>query len=449
MSNKPLSDLAREGDLEQLLDDFTEKIRTEWSEKWTAHGEEFVGVEGLPSKNAFYHELADALNDAYKIRYGLATAATKEIKVHTVRRILEQGADRNFDDKTRDVLAVYLGYANWAAYRMREHLPQSSATATRMRPVEKRAFWMALAGIGLLVLAAGWLYGSRDGKIPADDERLILIGTATLTAPAKVAVRYDLRGLDPRQARVVFDSKSVKPQLEQGQLTFEILLAQAAPIQLYVADKLVCEVPVAVYSTGWEGYLNLRVPIEKSAFYQNGQLHFSPNLVPRDQRADYYPAFLNFRDYGLSADAMRFEARVLNNEKIGGLWAYDVSVDLVGTKHRAYFNVLAPDAILYAHAGAGKTELSGSNNPNLQGLGVKMEDWCVLTMQLLNQQAVILIDGKEALRFPYQEALGELRGIQFYIKGSGAVDWVRITDLKDNKVKYFDDFLGEEAAAER
>ncbi len=191
------------------------------------------------------------------------------------------------------------------------------------------------------------------------------------------------------------------------------------------------------------------VPLEKSSFYRNGLLHFPANLVPKDKREDYYPAFLNFRDYGLSADAMRFEARVLNNEKIGGQWAYDVSVDLVGTKHRAYFNVLAPDAILYARAGVAETELTGSHNHDLKALGIKMDDWCVLAMQILDHEAVISIDGKEALRIPYREELGDLRGIQFYIKGSGAVDWVRITDLKDNKVKYFDDFLGEKAVAER
>jgi len=73
----------------------------------------------------------------------------------------------------------------------------------------------------------------------------------------------------------------------------------------------------------------------------------------------------------------------------------------------------------------------------------------VLAMEILNQEAVIFINGQEALRFNYREELGALHGIQFYLKGSGAVDWVRVTDLKDNQVKYFDDFLGEEAVSAR
>lgn len=43
----------------------------------------------------------------------------------------------------------------------------------------------------------------------------------------------------------------------------------------------------------------------------------------------------------------------------------------------------------------------------------------------------------------YREPLGDLRGIQFYLKGAGAVDWVRVTDLEENKVKFFDDFQEE------
>lgn len=425
-----------------------EKIRAEWAEKWASHGERFLGVEGLRSKNAFYNDLADALNDQYKIRYGLAAASEKEIKDHTVRRVLEKGSARNFDDKTCDLLAVYLGYPNWAAYRMREYLPPSAPA--KLRPTRKRIMWAALAGIALLALAAaGWQYSWRSGAIPADHERLKLVNTTAAKAPTKLVVHYDLRGMDPRQALIMCGTNSVIPQLEQGQITFEVLLAQAAPIQLFVANKLVCAIPVVIHSEGWEGYLSLRVPLEKTVFYHDGLLNFPANLIPEGEHEDYYPAFLNFRDYGLSADAMRFETRVMNNEKLGGQWAYDVSIDLVGTKHRAYFNVLAPNAVLYARAGAAETELSGSKNHDLKALGIRMDDWCVLAMEILSQEAVIFINGQEALRFNYREELGALHGIQFYLKGSGAVDWVRVTDLKSNKLKFFDDFLGEEAVSAR
>jgi hypothetical protein len=140
---------------------------------------------------------------------------------------------------------------------------------------------------------------------------------------------------------------------------------------------------------------------------------------------------------------MLFEARVLNNAKIEGQWAYDVSVDLVGTRHRTFFNVLAPDAVIYAHAGIAEVELKGSKHPALKGLGYAMNDWCVLSMRIENKKAVVFINGKEALTMTYREPLGGLRGIQFYLKGSGAVDWVRVTDLKGKEVKFFDDFLEE------
>lgn len=51
-----------------------------------------------------------------------------------------------------------------------------------------------------------------------------------------------------------------------------------------------------IYSDGWEGYLSLRVPLEKTVFYHDGLLNFSANLIPEGEHEDYYPAFLNFRD---------------------------------------------------------------------------------------------------------------------------------------------------------
>ena len=132
-----------------------------------------------------------------------------------------------------------------------------------------------------------------------------------------------------------------------------------------------------------------------------------------------------------------------------GQRAYDVSVDLVGSRQRAYFNVLTPDATLYAQAGVAEVRRTGSKDLALKALGFQMDDWCVLSMRIENHTAVIRIDGREVLSIPYRESLGKLRGIQFYLKGSGAVDWVRVTDLKANEVKYFDDFVGEKAVAKR
>ena len=425
-------------ELTYLLREFRAKLEDEWPTKWTDHGPAFAGVEELPSKNAFYNDLADALNDAYKNRYGIHAAAHREIKVHTVRRIMEEGAARNYDERTRDLLAVYLGYESWIAYRM----GRGDAPSPASKSPSGASRWGLLAVAGML-LALGGLYWYGTPRTLLPGERLTLLGDSLVHAPGQVKVHYDLRGLEFGQAYVSHGAQQVVVQRNEGGMTFAVERAQSGPVQLYVDDKLVTQVPVLVVSDGWEGFMNLRVPLEKSTFYRNGLLHLPSGMYPTANGQEYYPAFLNFREYGLSADAMLFEARVLNNAAIGGQWAYDVSVDLVGSRQRAYFNVLAPDAVLYAQAGVAETKRMGSKDQTLKALGFTMNDWCVLSMRIENHTAVIRIDGKEALSIPYRESLGKLRGIQFYMKGSGAVDWVKVTDLEANKVKYFDDFLGE------
>ena len=429
-----------------LLHEFRAKLADEWSKKWTTHGPAFGGVEELPSKNAFYNDLADALNDAYKNRYGIQAAAHREIKVHTVRRIMEGGAVRNYDERTRDLLAVYLGYGSWGAYRMGIN-DAASPTPNSSSPALRRGLLAVV--VAVTVLALGGLYWYGNQHVLLQEERLVLLGDSLVQTRGKVKMHYDLRGLNFGRAYVAYGDRQVVPQRDEGVLTFTVDMPQSSPVQLYVDDKLVAEVPILVESDGWEGFMNMRVPLEKSTFYREGLLHLPNGLYPVISGKDYYPAFVNFREYGLSADAMLFEARVLNNAAIGGQWAYDVSVDLVGSRQRAYFNVLTPDATLYAQAGVAEVRRTGSKDLALKALGFQMDDWCVLSMRIENHTAVIRIDGREALSIPYRESLGKLRGIQFYLKGSGAVDWVRVTDLKANEVKYFDDFVGEKAVAKR
>ena len=319
----------------------------------------------------------------------------------------------------------------------------------RFRP--KKPTWLALALVTLLILGGVYWYGGNGNSHaePPLGERLTILSVSSPHAPAKITVQYDLRGLDFRQAYISYGKERVIPQRERGTLAFEAFVPLCIAVQLHVDNKILANAPVVIGTDGWEGYLSLLVPLEKESFYRNGQLYLPYHPSPSEAKEDYYPSFLNFREYGLSADAMFFEARVQNNQETGGQWAYDVSVDLIGSKHRAYFNVLSPDAILYARACVSETELNGSKNHELKALGYLMDDWCTLAMRIENQTAVIFIDGKEKLTIPYREALGDLRGIQFYFKGSGAVDWVRVTDLKDDKVKFFDDFLAEKAVTER
>lgn len=408
MPTQPTNHHTPDSELGQLLTDFTARISHEWADilDTRKHGDAFRGVGNLSSKNAFYHDLADVLNARYAVKYGRGAAYLKEIKHHTLRRIFEEGDRRNFDDRTRDMLAVYLGYANWAAYRMRAELPQAVAPGEVPRRPQDTAIpaftfsvprYALVAVVGLMLLLTGGYYAYSRWSDQPDGDRLKVLSVSSARAPTQIVVRYDLRGLDFQDVYITCGSTHLVPQQKEGVLTFDITLPQFSPVQLYVDGKVIAEAAQNVESDGWEGYLGLQVPLEKASFYQDGQLQLSYYSSPTTTQEDYYPAFLNFQDYGLSADAMLFEARVLNNARIGGQWAYDVSVDLVGTRHRAFFNILAPDAGIYAHAGIGEIELKGSKHPALKALGYAMTDWCVLAMRIEDNKAVVFINGKEAL----------------------------------------------------
>lgn len=429
--------------LKNLLDDFLSKIVEEWQEKFAEkHGVTFDGVSTLPSKSAFYSDLVDDINKVYKEKFGLDAAARKEIKVHTVRRIMEEGSSRSYDEKTCDLLAAYVGYPNWAAYQVRTELKNTDPTPVGRKPSKR------LVTIGILtavLLAIGAVYWQIAPQPPRQKEYLKLLRRTSDTVPGKVTINYDLTGLDFRKVSIIYDGMRIIPPQERGEYSFDIIQPGMGAVRLYLNEELLYQLPILTRSKGWQGYVNLLVPVEENMFYSNGRLQLGPIYVPANFGKDYYSAFLNYRNYGVSADDMLFETRVLNNEKVGGIWAYDVSIDLVGLKKRIYFNILSPEAILYSRIGVAGVEMNGASNPDLKALCIPMDDWRTVGMRVKDKVAWVLIDGKEVFQVPYEKELGELVGIQLYLKGSGAVDWVRVTDLSSNQVKYFDDFVSTEA----
>jgi hypothetical protein len=102
-----------------------------------------------------------------------------------------------------------------------------------------------------------------------------------------VVVRYDLRGLEYQEAYIAFGERQVIPQQKEGTLTFEVMVPQYSPVQLFVDGKVLAEATQNIESDGWEGYLNLHVPLEKTSFYQKGHLRLPYHPSPVTNEEEY------------------------------------------------------------------------------------------------------------------------------------------------------------------
>ncbi len=127
----------------------------------------------------------------------------------------------------------------------------------------------------------------------------------------------------------------------------------------------------------------------------------------------------------MDLDEMTFETRVKNSLKEGGIWAYDVSIDLVGEKNKIVFNLLAPDAVIYARFRAGETFFDKPEEiARLKSFGVDLKNWRELKVVTSGNHIKFLLEEDLIFATDYEGNLGKLTGIQLYFKGSGAADFV-------------------------
>jgi hypothetical protein len=87
------------------------------------------------------------------------------------------------------------------------------------------------------------------------------------------------------------------------------------------------------------------------------------------------------------------------------------------------FNLLSPEATVYANVIIAETKFeTPSERMKLNNMGVDLSYWRDVKVILKNQVASIFIDNEQIFESTYKGTLGELTGVQFYIKGRGAVD---------------------------
>ena len=102
------------------------QIAETWNERWAAaHGPEFVCVEDLPSRNAFYEDLLLDI-DQTLADWLDARSADYFISKDTLRRFLNPRYGGGFTAKTKNALAIYGGYAHWDDF-VRQHTPEPAA----------------------------------------------------------------------------------------------------------------------------------------------------------------------------------------------------------------------------------------------------------------------------------------------------------------------------------
>lgn len=191
-------------------------------------------------------------------------------------------------------------------------------------------------------------------------------------------------------------------------------------------------------ATAWRGFvsdfsqgLNVQLPDAPVCNYiNNGALRLPYNT------SSYFTNF-EFNSSICVTNNFSFEYRVRNAPQYGGQSAYDVGFGLTLPNGELSASMMSNDL-----GGLPWTFLSvnGQRRSNLPFLIRNLNEYSVVKIKCTNNIASFFHNDTLLLSMPYLGQICTISKMNFWFKGSGSIDWIKVTNLDDNKTVYFEDF---------
>lgn len=311
--------------------------------------------------------------------------------------------------------------------------------ATRLLLVS--AFFGAILGISFIFYRSG-LENAEEANIVFKGENLI--GYPPLTP----IFRYDVSGLKSDSIYIDFDRYNDNSDLlpkDKHILTRTFLTPGFYVTKLIVDGQIKATQGVHILSKGWE-YLvdhNIFACSSPSALTTtNGYMHLPKqaldSCVIRDF-TQFWVSYMNIRDFNVDGDNFSLETRFRNSPQEGGIRCFDSGLDLKGNQGKASVHFLNPGCAQYVKLYFGDELHDGQFEDLAAFTKYDLNQWRTLRIVIKNQEAKIFLENELLHVFRYKQPLGDIKGLVYYFRGSGSVDYVRLYD-DDNKLVYADEF---------
>ena len=195
------------------------------------------------------------------------------------------------------------------------------------------------------------------------------------------------------------------------------IISQASAWNAYVLD----------YSTG----MNVTLPDAPVCSYiNNGALR-----LPHNTNA--YFTYFGFNSPICVTNNFTFEYRVRNAPQYGGQAAYDVGFGLTLPQGEISASMMSNDM-----QGLPWTfvSMNGLRQSNLPFLVRNLDEYSVVKIKCSNNIASFFHNDTLLISLPYFGQICTISQLKFWFKGSGSIDWIKVTNLDNNSIAYFEDF---------
>ncbi len=132
-----------------------------------------------------------------------------------------------------------------------------------------------------------------------------------------------------------------------------------------------------------------------------------------------------------------FEYRLRNAPQYGGQAAYDVGFGMTTPQGELGASLMSNDL-----GGLPWTfiAVNGQRKYGLPFLVRNLNEYSVIKISCFNNVASFFHNDTLLASTPYIGQICTISQLKFWFKGSGSIDWIKVTNLDDNKITYFEDF---------
>jgi len=491
--------------LQELREQFLQKLVDEWNQKWQPDFDEFQNFEAINNKSAFIEAILVDIELCLFQKLKGQSSKYLFSKDFLRRFIYEYGSkDVRIQSHSRTGIALYLDYESWENFVSQNQIDDSQNISVNYINIDEsflpiflkkqslifdnqsfddfkeqkpnyRKYIYGFLGV-LTLLSISFLgcrfWQNRDfTRKDLNNIKFEIIKTVGIY-PQSVRIKYDVSSLpnvkdieiETGVGKIITASKVEGYSIVSQKITDTVSQTYFYPgiykLALLVNKKVVKNLYHVVYSqrnlwTAWgfgvaygkDWTTNIN-PTNK--YIKDGVFHFdSKHLFNEIKSEDDMNNSVHVlsQDFGVNFDSTQFETRIKNPQNEGGESCYDMRISFFD---KNFNSIVAKFTTIgctdFAMLLAGKTYFRIQNNKqkniDLDEFGVNQDEWNVFGFRVKGNVLEVFVNHKLAFKgnFVTREPFAGLVDARITFKGTGSIDWVKISNSFTGKVVYQTDF---------
>jgi hypothetical protein len=371
------------------------------------------------------------------------------ISLSTIKRILNGQYNRLPQVATLNALSVYLGYADWQAFKAAKRKPAENGNVANQRARPWRHS-RALIGAGilatLLIIILSWSYFSRSPANNSGTAAFAVRKTTQNAIPNTVVFTYDIDRLhgDSFFIQQSWDrNRRVRIYKNSHTLTDIYYEPGYHTAKLFADGQIVKTVGVSIPTDKWffyskeslirglPAYIHTDAPVRNAILGLDRQTLIANKIDPDKPQVYLYTFFPTY----MVADANNFRltARIKMTEMRNTACPWIIP-EIYCQKGFMYCILTMPGCTGGISAEFGDQVMLGKDN-DLSALATDVHQWHQLEIVNRKQEVTISIDGKVVMKKQYIVSAGLITGLGFHSNGLCEADSIRLAGL-DGKTVY-------------